>query len=400
MKQKNLSLVILAGGKGSRLKDVIGNYQKCIVKVNNRPFLNYLLNKFSKYNFDKIYILAGKGSSKVFSLYHNKIFNFIKVICVKEKIAMGTGGSLYKLKNKLKNFILMNGDSILDLDIKKFIPKDQNVICKMSLVHNKNYISNNKLSNLNLINKKVVINKTKKKFMNGGIYFFNKKIFKFIKNKKLSLEEEILPNLIKKKKITGEVFNKNFFFDIGTKNNFFKSSSVLKENLTKPAFFLDRDGVINHDYGYVSKFSNFKFREGVIKGLKYLIKKNYYIFIVTNQAGIAKKKFTIDEFKLLHLQLKKFLSKKNIFFDSVKFCLHHEDALVSKYKKKCFFRKPHNGMINSIFKEWHINRKKSFFIGDKITDKLCAKKSKIKFFYAKNNFYYQVKRIHNMYNSK
>jgi len=59
----------------------------------------------------------------------------------------------------------------------------------------------------------------------------------------------------------------------------------------KPAVFLDRDGVINHDYGYVHTINKFKFRNGVIKGLKYLSKKKYYIFVVTNQAGIAKKKF-------------------------------------------------------------------------------------------------------------
>ena len=396
-KKNNLSLVILAGGKGSRLKDIIGNYQKCIVKINNRPFLNYILNHFSKYNFDKIYILAGKGSSKVYSLYHNKEFNFIKVICLKEKKPMGTGGSLYKLKNKIDNFILVNGDSILDIDVKRFLPRNQNTICKMSLVEKNNYASNKTLSNLNLINKKVVINKNKKNFMNGGIYFFNKKIFKFIQNKKLSLEEEILPNLIKEKKITGELYDKNFFFDIGTKKNFLRSGLFLKKNFSKPAFFLDRDGVINYDYGYVSKFSNFKFRKGVIKGLNFLIKNKYYIFIITNQAGIAKKKFTVDEFKLLHIKLKNYLAKKNIFFDAVSYCPHHKDGKISKYTKNCSFRKPDNGMVRNIFQKWDINIKKSFFIGDKFTDEKCAKKSNLKYFYAKNNFYYQVKQIHNRY---
>ena len=64
-----------------------------------------------------------------------------------------------------------------------------------------------------------------------------------------------------------------FFYDIGTKENFFKSNKVLKQYFNKSAVFLDRDGVINHDYGYVSKFKDFKFKEGVIKGLSYLIKK-------------------------------------------------------------------------------------------------------------------------------
>ena len=82
---KKIDLVILAGGEGSRLKNIIGKKQKCIAKVNNRPFLDYVINLYAKYDFNKIYILTGKSSEKVFSLYHNKEYNFIKIKCLKEK---------------------------------------------------------------------------------------------------------------------------------------------------------------------------------------------------------------------------------------------------------------------------------------------------------------------------
>ena len=77
-----------------------------------------------------------------------------------------------------------------------------------------------------------------------------------------------------------------------------------------PAVFLDRDGTINYDYGYVYKFSEFKFRPFVIKGLKYLVKKKYLIFIVTNQAGIAKGKFKISDLNKLHQKIKEIPQKK------------------------------------------------------------------------------------------
>ena len=150
LKNKNLSLVILAGGEGTRLKQIIGKKQKCIAKINNKPFLNYILNLYSKYNFKKIFILAGKNSKDVYSLYHKKEYNFIKVVCLKEKKLLGTAGALYKLRNKIDNFILVNGDSILDINLTKFLPKNINTLCKMSLVKNENYVSNKKLSNLKL----------------------------------------------------------------------------------------------------------------------------------------------------------------------------------------------------------------------------------------------------------
>jgi len=393
----SLSLVILAGGEGSRLKKIIGKKQKCVTKINNKPFLQYILNLYSKYNFKKIYILVGKGSKEVISLYHNKEINFVKVECLIEKKLLGTAGALYKLRNKVEDFMLVNGDSILDIHIDTFLPLEKNFICKMSLIKNTNYFDNNKLSKLQLKKKIVVSDIFSKPYMNGGVYLFNKKIFKYIKNKKSSLEEDVLPNLIKKKKITGKIYRDNFFLDIGTKENFFKSDKILNNHFKRPVAFLDRDGVINHDYGYVSKFNNFKFKKGVIQGLNFLIKKNYYIFLVTNQAGIAKKKFTLDQFKSLQIKIKQYLSKKKIFFDSVSFCPHHSKGKVKKFKKNCQYRKPNNGMIKALFQKWDIDLINSFFIGDKYSDELCAKKSNINFFYAEENFNYQVKKIHTKY---
>ena len=83
-----------------------------------------------------------------------------------------------------------------------------------------------------------------------------------------------------------------------------------ENKIPKPAVFLDRDGTINYDYGYVYKFSKFKFRPYVLRGLKYLTKKKYFIFIITNQAGIAKGKFKLSDLLKLHNQLKKYLRKR------------------------------------------------------------------------------------------
>ena len=126
-----------------------------------------------------------------------------------------------------------------------------------------------------------------------GVYIFSKKkIFKLIKNKNTSLENDILPNLIKNKKISG-IKTKNFFLDIGTPENFKKAKKIISKKFIKRAAFLDRDGVINFDKGYVHKIKDFKFRPNVIKGLKFLRNNDYYIFVVTNQAFIAKNKFSI-----------------------------------------------------------------------------------------------------------
>ena len=136
-----------------------------------------------------------------------------------------------------------------------------------------------------------------------GVFTFSKKFLKFIPERECSLENEILPNLIKSKLISGKLYNQ-FFLDIGSPKNLKVGSIKLKKEFYKPAVFLDRDGVINQDFGYVNKRENFKFKKGVIKGLSYLIKKNYYIFVVTNQAGIAKGIFKLKDFFLCIENLK------------------------------------------------------------------------------------------------
>ena len=270
---KNIDLVILAGGMGTRIKEFLNNKPKPMMKFNNIYFLQYLINIFTRYPFNKIYILTSYKNKIIFDNFHNKIFNLTKIICLKEKKPMGTGGALNNLKKyKINNFILTNGDTIFDIDLKGLIKsyKKDKLGC-MALASNKNNINNVKLNNLDM-KKNTIVYKKKGNLMNGGVYFFNKKIINLLPNKKFSLENEFLPKIIKKGLLNGKLY-KNFFLDIGTPKYLKISQKKLKDYFFKPAAFLDRDGVINHDYGYVHKIKDFKFKAGVIRGLKYLIKK-------------------------------------------------------------------------------------------------------------------------------
>tara|TARA_B110000046_G_C13015247_1_gene408390 strand:+ start:364 stop:1593 length:1230 start_codon:yes stop_codon:yes gene_type:complete len=393
LKNKKIDLVILAGGKGSRIKKYLKGKPKPMARFNNKYFLEYIIQNYSKYDFNKIYILTGYKSNNVFKKFNNKIYNFIQIECLKEKKLLGTGGALYKLKQKkVEDFILLNGDTIFDIDLTDLIKsRNRDALGSIALIKNISNKKNKKLNNLKLTNTRLSYDEYGK-LMNGGIYYFKKKIFKYIKNKKSSLEDEILPDLINKKIVSGKKFNE-FFFDIGTPKNFHKAEKLLFKHFRRPAVFLDRDGVINYDNGYVHKKDNFKFRPGVLKGLKYLCKHNYYIFIVTNQAGIGKKIFTLKDFTNLHIFIKKKLQNENIFIDNVSFSPFHPSAKIKKYRKNSRTRKPGNLMIEKVKKQWHLDLSKSFMIGDQETDKICAKKSDLYFEYAKKDFLIQSKSI-------
>ena len=131
--------------------------------------------------------------------------------------------------------------------------------------------------------------------------------------------------------------------------------------------------------------------------MQYLIKKNYYIFIITNQAGIAKKIYKEEDFIKLHKIINEKFTKYKIYIDDVQFSPYHIKAKIKKYKKNSSLRKPGNKMIENIKSNWDLNLNKSFLIGDKKIDSMAAKKSKIKFYYSDVDFYRQVKTIINNY---
>ena len=390
-----ISLVILCGGKGKRLGNLTSQLPKPLLNVGKNSFLEVLIQYYQKYDFEKIYLLAGYKGKKIEQKFHLKSFNFINCEVIIEKKPLDTAGCLSLLKNKIKNdFLLINGDSYVEYNFNKFIKKKKLVNYKILLTSSKIYSQNKKLINLDIKNSKAFYNIKSKKF-NSGVYYFSKKILKIIpNNSSTSLEKNIIPKKIKNQSLYADFTNK-FFIDIGTKKNFYLAKKLLIRRIKKPAIFLDRDGVLNHDFGYVNEIKNFIWKKNTLKALKFLNNKNYYIFIITNQSGIGRGYYSENQFIKLHKNLKKNLSIKKIFIDDVKYCPHHPIFGKGKYKIKCNCRKPGNKMILDIMKKWNIDKKNSFMIGDKAIDEKCAIKSELDFYYAKDDLFKQLKKIVN-----
>ena len=141
-------------------------------------------------------------------------------------------------------------------------------------------------------------------------------------------------------------------------------------SLAYKALFLDRDGVINVDYGYVNKIKNFIFNDNIFNLLQLFIQNNYKIFIVTNQSGIGREYYSLDDFKKLTVWMLEELKKENIKIEEVKFCPHAPEL-------NCNCRKPSTGMIDEILKDYNIDLEASWMIGDKQSDIDLAHNSKI-----------------------
>ena len=259
------------------------------------------------------------------------------------------------------------------------------------MVLTKNYKKSltKELTNLEIEKNGTVILSKKKKNINAGIIFLKKKILFHLNSKNLSFENDVLLDLIKKKKISGIKYDK-IFIDIGTPKNYLLAKKIVSKYFYRPAIFLDRDGVINVDKGYTHKIKDFIIKKNIIKLLK-KYQHTHYFFIVTNQSGIARGFYKVEDFFKFQKHIKNYLSNNEIFINDFEFCPHHPNGNIKKYKKKCKCRKPNNLMIKKLQKRWPINLKKSFFIGDNISDKVCAEKSNLKYLNYTKNLFNRVK---------
>lgn len=134
------------------------------------------------------------------------------------------------------------------------------------------------------------------------------------------------------------------------------------------ALFLDRDGIINIDYGYVHKQEDFQFVEGIFDLCQTAKRLGYLIFVVTNQAGIGRGYYTEQDFLKLTDWMCEVFSGKGIVIDKVYFCFSHPEHGVGRYKVNSPYRKPEPGMILQAAIEFGVDLARSVLVGDKETD--------------------------------
>ncbi|MGB2741314.1 MAG: D-glycero-beta-D-manno-heptose 1,7-bisphosphate 7-phosphatase [Cognaticolwellia sp.] len=138
------------------------------------------------------------------------------------------------------------------------------------------------------------------------------------------------------------------------------------------ALFLDRDGIINIDHGYVHKIENFEFVDGIFELCQLAISKGYQIFVITNQAGIARGYYDKQTFEALSQWMVSKFKEQNVSIEKVYYCPHHPDKGVNEFVMSCDCRKPEPGMIMQAQQEYSIALADSIFIGDKISDMQAA----------------------------
>jgi D-glycero-D-manno-heptose 1,7-bisphosphate phosphatase len=144
------------------------------------------------------------------------------------------------------------------------------------------------------------------------------------------------------------------------------------------AIFLDRDGTINEEMGYINHIERFKVFPFVAESIKNFRENGYKVIVITNQSGVAREYFTEQLLKEIHNNLNEYLIKNETKLDGIYYCPHHPTEGKGNYKLNCNCRKPKTGMIEKAVKEHNIDLNTSYIIGDRFKDMIFAKKLNMK----------------------
>jgi D-glycero-D-manno-heptose 1,7-bisphosphate phosphatase len=138
--------------------------------------------------------------------------------------------------------------------------------------------------------------------------------------------------------------------------------------MKKPAVFIDRDGTINEQMGYVNHVSRFRILPRVPQAIRMLNRHGFLVFVVSNQSGVARGYYPLDLVSILHRLLVTRIREKKAVIDGIFFCPHHPEGSVPEFSRDCDCRKPKTGLIEQACRSFEIDLQRSFVIGDMCTD--------------------------------
>jgi D-glycero-D-manno-heptose 1,7-bisphosphate phosphatase len=206
--------------------------------------------------------------------------------------------------------------------------------------------------------------------INAGVYVFDRRVLDEV-TETCSLERDVMPRLAERGALRATA-GAGYFVDIGIPADLDRARTELPAHLHRPALFLDRDGVVNVDHGYVGTRERFEWTASAIAAIAAATDRGWHVFIVTNQSGVARGHYDEAAVALLHEWLAEEVRRAGGTVDDVRYCPFHPEAPLDAYRRESDWRKPAPGMILDLLRVWDVDPARCLLVGDQPTDIAAA----------------------------
>ena len=395
----SIKAVIMAGGKGTRLGNLVHEIPKPMIKIAGKPILEWQIENLKNEGILNITIVVGYLGDVIKNHFQDGKEFGVNIDYISEDEPLGSAGSLFYLKNKFDDdFILLFGDLIESINFHKMIEfhKDNNAFVTLFSHPNSHPFD----SDILVINKENQVLKIDSKhnirnyyyhnLVNAGVYILSPRSLEIIKEpRKMDMEKDFINNLIPLKKVYSYC-SSEYVKDAGTLErlesvgNDIKNKIVENKNTSHPqkAIFLDRDGTINIHRGHLSDIDKFELLPNVANAIKLINQSGYLAIVITNQPVISRGDLTFDGLDEIHKKMETLLGKEGAYLDAIYFCPHYPESgfpgEVKELKIDCDCRKPKIGMLLKAKERFNIDFESSWFIGDADLDIQCGKNAHAK----------------------
>ena len=389
-----MKVVIMAGGKGTRISSVASDIPKPMIEIQGKPVLEREIECLRTQGFTDIIITVSHLGNIIMDYFKDGSDFGVNIEYFFEKEPLGNAGALYQIKEKLtEDFLLLNADAIFDVDFNRFVEYHKEKGGLVTLFTHPNshpydsglIIADESGSVLKWLAKEDERPEYYRNRVNAGLHVISPKILETeINMPKIDLDRQLLKPLAG----SGQMFvydSPEYVKDMGTPERYqsvcadYVAGRVQGKNLKnkQKAIFLDRDGVINKYVGFLTDIKDFELIDGVTDAIKKINDNGYLAIVVTNQPVIARGEVTFAELNHIHNKMETLLGLDGAYVDAIYYCPHHPhkgyEGEVPELKFECECRKPKPGMLLHAAKDFNIDLSKSVMIGDGENDMIAGK---------------------------
>jgi len=395
-------VVILAGGKGSRLRERLGDLPKPLVDVCGAPLLERQMLLARRHDFGKVLLLVNHGAQHILDYCAERRNWGLEVECVDDGEPRGTAGATLAVFERLADeFLVMYGDTMLEVDLTRFYAHhagDSEAAATL-LVHPNDHPQDSDLVELDGEGRIAAFHpyphdrsRYYPNLVNAALYWVRRQALHPWRTAQgpLDFGRDLFPSMLRAGLALRGYNSPEYIKDIGTPARLdrvcadLRSGRIERASLGRPQamVFIDRDGTINHEVDHLRDPDRFELLPGVAEAIKRLNASDYRCCVVTNQPVVARGECSEEDLRRIHDKMETLLGRQGAFVDRIDYCPHHPDGGYPgerpELKVRCDCRKPETGMIDRAVRDFNGARARSWLIGDSSVDLETARRAGLK----------------------